>query len=240
MFVKTKGIVLHTTKYSDNSLIAKIYTEKVGTQSFLVKNAFSKKAKIGRPLFGQLSMLDLTFDLRKQNQLIFIKEASLCKHYTMIPFDMVRSSILFFYNEILYKLLFNASEDTALFRCIEEGLDELDQPECRLADVHIRFLVKLAKVLGLMPENNYSLKTPYFSIEDSCFSNHYVENLMLDQPASSYLSQLLNHLDDGESVGMPAKPVRMSLLRGLVQYFETHNESVSNMQSLNILNEVLN
>ena len=240
MFVKTKGIVLHKTKYSENSLIVKIYTEKAGTQSFIVKNAFSKKAKINQSLFGQLTMLELTFDMRKQGQLHYVRDVSVGHHYSIIPFDVVRGTVLFFYNELLYKLLFNAPEDEALFRMLEDGLLELDTPECRVADVHIRFMVRLAKNLGLMPENNYSQRYPYFSVEDACFSDHYVENLMINQPASGYLSQLLNHIDDGDSVEMPAKPVRMSLLRGLVQYFEAHNESVSNMQSLSILCEVLN
>ena len=240
MFVKTKGIVLHKTKYSDSDLIVKIYTEKAGTQSFILKHAFSKKAKINQSLFGQLSLLELNFDLRKQSQLHFIRDVVVSHHYSLIPFDVIRGTLLFFYNELLYKLLFNAPEDENLFAFLENSLLELDAPECRVADVHIRFMVRLAKILGLMPENNYSPKYPYFSIEDACFSEHYVENLTLEQPASNYLSQLLNHIEEEELVPLPDKPVRMSLLRGLVQYFETHNESVSNMQSLSVLCDVLN
>ncbi len=239
MFIKTKGIVLHKTKYSDSDLIVKIYTEKAGTQSFILKHAFSKKTKVNQSLFGQLSLLELNFDLRKQSQLHYIRDVVVSHHYSLIPFDVVRGTVLFFYNELLYKLLFNAPEDENLFAFLENCLLELDDPNCRLADVHIRFMIRLAKILGLMPENNYSQKCPYFSVEDACFSDHYVENLTLEQPASDYLSQLLNHIEEGELVPLPDKSVRMNLLRGLVQYFETHNESVSNIQSLNILNEVL-
>ena len=37
MLQKTLGIVLHTLKYNDTSLIADIYTEVVGRASFIVK-----------------------------------------------------------------------------------------------------------------------------------------------------------------------------------------------------------
>ena len=37
MLQKTLGIVLHTLKYNDTSLIADIYTETAGRASFIVK-----------------------------------------------------------------------------------------------------------------------------------------------------------------------------------------------------------
>ena len=43
MFHKTKGIVLHTIKYSETSVIAKIYTEKLGLVSYMIKGVRSSK-----------------------------------------------------------------------------------------------------------------------------------------------------------------------------------------------------
>lgn len=240
MFVKTKGLVLHKTKYSENSLIVKIYTEKLGTQSFILKNAYAKKTKNSQSLFGQLSLLELNFDFRHPNKLHYIKDVAVSYPFSVIPFDVFRGSILFFYNELLYKLLFNASEDEVLFGFLEKSLIELDASDCCLADVHVRFLVKLVKILGLMPENNYSGHFPYFAVEEACFVDYYVENLMLDSQASAYLSVLLNSTDNNVVDVLPDKKVRMNLLRGLVQYLEKFNASVSNVQSLNILCEVLN
>jgi DNA repair protein RecO (recombination protein O) len=62
MFVTTKGILLHKTKYSDTSIIVKIFTEHFGTQSFIIKNAFSKKSKINYSFFTSLALLEITFD----------------------------------------------------------------------------------------------------------------------------------------------------------------------------------
>ena len=39
MQIKTCGIVLHKTKYSENSVIVNIFTREAGVQSFIVKGA---------------------------------------------------------------------------------------------------------------------------------------------------------------------------------------------------------
>lgn len=240
MFIRTKGIVLHKTKYGDHSMIVKIYTEKVGTLSFIVKGAYSKKSKINQSLFGLLSILELNFDNHRPTQLHYLKEASIAYHYTSIPFDAAKSSILFFYNELLYKLLFNAGEDEALFHFIEQSLLQLDEPHCRIADVHIQFMIRLAQNLGFLPENNYTERTPYFSIEESCFTDFYVDNTSLNPIESRYFSQAIQAIMEDKELPLADKPTRINVLRGLINYFEKHNEAVSNIQSINILCDVLN
>ena len=42
MLERTKGIVLHSLKYSDTSIIVKIYTESFGLVSYLVRSSKNK------------------------------------------------------------------------------------------------------------------------------------------------------------------------------------------------------
>ena len=137
MFVSTEGIVLHRVKYSDTSLIVKIFTEKFGTQSFIIKNAFSKKNKLHHTFFSSLALLELTFDDHYLHQLGFLKDVSFVKIYDQIPLDPRRNSILFFYNELLYKLLYSSSEDPKLFRIVKNGMLKLDDPNSFQLDQHI-------------------------------------------------------------------------------------------------------
>lgn len=51
MLQKTKGIVLHTLKYNDTSIIVDIYTELSGRASFLVAVPRSRKATVKSVLF---------------------------------------------------------------------------------------------------------------------------------------------------------------------------------------------
>ena len=66
MYSQTKGIVLSSVKYRENSIICKIYTARLGLQSYLVNGA--KKKKGGGAYYQALNILDLTV-YHKNNKL---------------------------------------------------------------------------------------------------------------------------------------------------------------------------
>ena len=64
MLQKTLGIVLHTLKYKDTSLIADIYTEVAGRASFMVSIPRSRKAAVKPVLFQPLLQHKFHSDIR--------------------------------------------------------------------------------------------------------------------------------------------------------------------------------
>src|ERR1035437_10581237 len=96
MLHKTRGIVLPTVDYSDTSLIAKIYTEQFGIQSYLIKGAKRKNASIKANLFQPLALLELQVYKKEKKQLQTLKEAGAEIHFTSIHNDPAKASILFF------------------------------------------------------------------------------------------------------------------------------------------------
>ncbi len=64
MLQKTKGIVLHTLKYNDTSIIVDMYTELSGRASFLVAVPRSRKAAVKSVLFQPLSFIEFEADYR--------------------------------------------------------------------------------------------------------------------------------------------------------------------------------
>lgn len=237
MLVATKGIVLHKTKYSDQSLIVKIFTEQLGTQSFIIKNAFNKKNKLNQAYFSPLALLEVVFDHKNTQQIHFLKEIHHYANFEYIPFDLVRNSLLIFYNELLYKLLFDVGEDAELFCFMERKILELDNPDVVLTDVHIRFLIDLSKQMGFCPVNNYSEACCFFSLQECHFAKIYFPNdFYLSKEASTYLYDILSC----ESKPYPAKSIRNELLNGLISYFIIHNEQIKKIESIAILADVLN
>ena len=67
---KTKGIVLHTLKYNDTSIIVNMYTELSGRASFLVTVPRSRKAAVKSVLFQPLSFIEFEADYRPNATLI--------------------------------------------------------------------------------------------------------------------------------------------------------------------------
>ena len=241
MLIATKGIVIHNVKYSDNSLISNIYTEELGTCSFMIKNAFSKKSKINYSRLAPLSIVELHFNHHKSD-ISFLKEINFHYHFTLIPFDPVRYSILIFYNELLYKLLFQYGEDRNLFHFLEKSIVELDSEEYSTADIHIKFMVRLSRIMGFFPENNYSKKNCHFHLHDSAFQSLFFDNGdFLSKDASYYLNNIMQNIHTIHNmIAVPNKSIRNELLHFLVKYFELHHEGGKKIESIEILSQILN
>ena len=75
MLQKTQGIVLHSLKYKDTSIIVDIYTEVSGRASFLVPVSRSRKAAVKSVLFQPLSLVELEADFRPNTAIYKVKEA---------------------------------------------------------------------------------------------------------------------------------------------------------------------
>jgi len=81
MLHKTKGIVLNYIKYSDTSIIAKIYTEAFGLQSYIVNSVRSSKAKNKIALFQPLTLLEMVVYHKNHQGLQRISEMRTAEPY---------------------------------------------------------------------------------------------------------------------------------------------------------------
>lgn len=236
MNITTSGIVIHTTKYSDTSLIVKIFTEAQGTQSFIIKGAFGNKSRTKAALFSPMALVNITYNDHAGDKLKFLKEASRTDSAASITFDPSKSAILLFYNELIYKLLYDTGADSVLFRFLEDEIRKVSAFDTCPADLPLRFLIRLSVILGFFPENNYSNEKPFFSLADCHFQSHCFDDRN-DVPAaeSRYLSMLLKEDDPP----VPDRQTRNNLLRYLIEYFKLHNEQLKELESVEILSSVL-
>src|SRR5690606_28822751 len=103
MRYKTRGIVLKYTNYAENSVVVQIFTEKFGLQSYIVNGARKPRAKIGVMLLQPLFLLDIVVYHNEKNSLQRIAEARQQPAFQTIPFDIHKSTVLLFLDEMLYK-----------------------------------------------------------------------------------------------------------------------------------------
>lgn len=236
MFVTSKAIVLHKTKYADSGIVVKVFTERYGTQTFIVKNAFSAKNKRLLPLFAPLSMIELQFDDRKLNQLMYLKEVTCYYQYVDIPFNIIKSSLLMFYGELLYRLLYEYGEDRQLFAFIEQRMQQLDNAATVRPDTHIDFMLQMSQILGFYPVANYDSSNTIFSIIHSAFVHNWVDE---EQSLSPEASRLLFAMMGETLPPVAPKTVRNELLQGLLRYYKRHNEHIGKIESVSILADIL-
>jgi len=240
MLHQTRGIAIHTTKFSETSSVVKIYTELFGLQSYLVKGVRKQKSKIKPGLFQPLTLLDLVVYHKERSSLQNLKEANYSHPYQTIPFDIRKSSIALFLNELVYKTIHGEEPHPELFSFLYDTCLHLDRVGDNFSLFHLVFSLQLTRYLGCMPQFNYSAKTPFLNLREGIFQAGAPEHHdYLDPSMSSLFFQLLQTPEGAAtSVQIPAK-TRDTLLEMILFYYRLHVPGFREMQSHHVLHTVL-
>lgn len=239
MIHKTRGIVLRTVSYSDTSIITKIYTEEFGVQSYLVKGAKRKNASIKANLFQPLSLLDLVVYNKEKKKLQILKEASVEFHYSSIPADPAKTSVLFFMNELLLKCLQEEENNPELFSFLHESMQTLEAAEKNFSNFYLIFMVRLARFLGFYPQGKASETTPYFDLQEGQFVNSEpLHPNYLGKTDSALLSSVITgNYYSMESLSITGQD-RRSLLDVLLRFYHLHLSNMGSISSHKVLEQV--
>lgn len=239
MLHKTLGIALKTTSYADNSIVAHIFTEAFGMQSYLINGARKPKARIPANLFQPLHPLDLVVYYKESSGLQRIKEARQHPVLREIPLGITKRSVSIFLNEILYKVLRHQSPDPFLFHFIQQSIIWLDETDQGLANFHLIFLIKLSRFLGFLPLHRHRQPQPYFNLLDGVFSTSLpAHGHVLQEPHTSIFLQLLQTSTEESYRIKMSKENRKYLLEKVLEFYRLHTENFGQVNSLYILEEI--
>jgi DNA repair protein RecO (recombination protein O) len=239
MYHKTKGIILHTTRYSETSVIAKIYTEKFGLTSFLVKGIRSAKLKSKASLMQPMTMLDMEINYRENRNLQFIKEFRRDYNYISVPFDTLKSTIAMLLLEVITKSIREHEPDEEMFEFLYESFRALDLEVKLNPDFHLLFLVHFSRYLGFMPHGNFSGENCYFEMQEGVFTATVPGNVtVLNKHESGLLAQLLSTPLYATVAIKISRAERKMMLRQLIKYYQLHLENFS-LKSPDILEVIL-
>lgn len=238
MYHKTRGIVLHTLKYSETSVITKIYTEKLGLQSYIVKGVRAAKAKSKAALLQPLTLLEMEVSHRDNKQLQWIKEFTRGFIYQSIPFDTIKSTISFFLLEVIAKCIRENEPNDEMFEFIYESLCALDKTEKLNPDFHLLFLLHFARHLGFAPHENYSEQNCYFEMSEGVFISEQSTLHIMSRKESSLLNEFLRTNLFGKSSIKISRTERQQMLKNLLKYYQYHLENFS-LKSPAILEVIL-
>lgn len=240
MLYKTQGIVFHVLNYNDSSVIAKIYTERLGIQSFMINGLNKKKSTIKTNILQPLSLVDIDFYYKEQKQLHKIKEIKLIQPYISIPYNIYKNSMVLFLNEMVYKSIREEEPNGPLFQFIKNALLILDLKEQDFANFHLLFLLQLSKYLGFFPQGVYSEQNLYFSlIEGEFLAEKPQYPQYLTPKESNYLSKLIECSFETIDNSIIPGDYRKIILEAIIQYYELHLITIKEIKSYKILQEVM-
>jgi DNA repair protein RecO (recombination protein O) len=239
-FCKTRGIVLHQVKYSESSLIVKIYTEEYGLKSFIFKGVRKQKHRISPNLFEHLSILELVFNFKEKSDLQIAKEVRLFQPFQTIPFDMRKRSIALFVNELVYKSLKEEEANPELFTFLLTSIQMFDLMTEEIINFHIWFALQLTRQLGFRPMDNYDDQHRIFDLKEGIFNRSYPEHLyFVDYPLSLWFHELSNHkLGECKLLNIN-NTGRRELVQKIIEYYRLHLQGFQEMKSPAVLEKVL-
>lgn len=235
MLHSIKGIVLHHINYSDTSIIAKIYTNKFGLQSYIVNGVRKKKARIHLNTFQALNILELEVVVKEKSSLHRIKEVKVLPPLFNISTNFLKSTLALFLKELIYKSIKEEEANDQLFLFLESAILFLETTEKSIANFHISFLLELTKYLGFYPDEK---EGKYFNLEDGVFQD-FPSSLTLDSKDSEMIKQFLaTNWMDSYSINIKGNQ-RQNLLLSILNFYKIHIEGFGIVKSLDVLQTVL-
>jgi DNA repair protein RecO (recombination protein O) len=239
MLHKTRGIVLHHIKYSETSLIVKIFTELFGLQAYLVKGARSKKSTLRSSHFQPMTMLDLVVYHREKSDLQHIRESEISKPFLTIFTDIRKSTIALFLAEMLLKTLKEDESNSEMFDFISSSLNFFEIQKDGIENFHLFFLIKLSRYLGFYPQGAPGSGNAFFDLREGRYTD--IQPLhpdFLNTEKSVALHAISSARADELSGLVNTKTGRSELLNAILIYYQIHLGGLSNIKSIEVLKEV--
>ena len=238
MLVKTRGVVLNFLKYRETSIIARIYTERLGLQSYVV-NSVRKAKPPGRiALFQPFTLLELVAYTSPRGGLTRLSEYRCAEPYLTLPYEVQKSSVVLFLSEVVGRAVQEEEPNEPLFHFLHDSLQTFDRQREGSENFALVFLLHLAGYLGFGIESGAEL-TDQIALAGHAPANARATagpSVLRIKEFDQYVDELLA---DPSTSTIPNGRVRRELLTVLVRYYQLHVEQLGDIKSLDILSEVL-
>jgi DNA repair protein RecO (recombination protein O) len=239
MIQKANAIVLHQVKYAETSLVVTLYTDQLGRQSFLINGIRSVKSKQKTAIIQPLFLWEIEAYQKPGRDVNRLKEFKLASVYQTIPFDVVKGAVVMFLSEVLYKVLRSEEKDASLFEFIAHSLNYFDSLKSNYANFHLWFLVNLLANLGFKLYDNNSAANGWFDLKTGSFVPIQPKYPNApDRDESKMMAQLIGlNAENLHQFTINGKQ-RARLLAIVIDYYSMHIDSMGNIKSLSVLQDV--
>jgi len=240
MLHKTRGIVLKTTPYGDSSVVVQMFTEKFGIQSYMINGVKKPKAKIRMNMLQALHLVDMVVYHKTNTSIQRVSELRPALIFRSIPYDIIKSTIVMFLNEVLYKSIRQQHTDEQLFEFIFNGISWFDETGEPSVNFHLAFLLKLTRFLGFAPSMESRIDQQFFDLQEGAFSSlppvhpHFLNAA----DASLFIALFTTSFDKLQDVTM-SNTNRRALLEKILVFYTLHTASFGDIQSHQVLQDIL-
>ncbi len=236
---KGRGIVLHTLKYGDSSMIVQMLTDTKGRCSYIVQGIRSAKGRGSKlALFQPMFALEFEGLKSSKSELHKFREVRNGIIFGSVPFDVRKSTMAIFMAEVLYRLVRESEPSSTLFDFAWRSVEALDVMQEGVANFHLWFLANLSRFLGFFPGNDY-IADAWFDMREGVYTPIKPSHTsFMSQSMARILHDIIecdvNHLGE---IGLN-RDQRVEFLNALLVYYAYHLDAISAVRSVQILQEV--
>lgn len=241
MLLTYKGIVIKTINYSESSVIVKVFTDLSGLQTFMIKGARTSKSKNKISLLQQLSIIEMVaYNKNTSTGIKLVKELKALYNYQSLPYDIYKSSIAMFINELIYKTIKDEERNEILFSFLFQSLIYLDSSAEKYFNFHLIFMLQYAKISGFSPSANYDAEHTYFNLNEGVFQSQPPLDAEFISPTYSKILHKLQNSDfENMSEILIDSETRRYLIEKLLLFYRLHINGFTEINSLKVLHEIL-
>ena len=234
--MKSRAIVLHCTKYNDESFIASLLTEEKGAVSLLVRISKSRRAAVRHTLFQPMALLEVEWTHRSTATLQ--KPQGVQPFYTFcsVPYDERKLAIGLFIAEVLHHVVRNEPDSRAIFAYAMRSVQWLDLCKEHFANFHLVFLLRLTHFLGFMPSVHEAWPGYWFDLRTTTFcATRPTHPDCLEPKDAALVPKLLRMRYDTMHAFRFTGADRSRLLSLLNTYYRLHVPGFPELNSLAVL-----
>ena len=210
----TSFILLHTTRFGENSIVLHTLSKEYGRKGFVVRSVSKKMMSLLLPL----NILEADVTDSGKPGLLPVRNISIGRPLMGIRNNLFKNTMTMFLSEVLYRVVKEGTADPGLYEWCERQIMLLDAMETDFSNFHLRFLLELSIALGFSPQSE-DLR-PFLGDNQP-----FIEQFMSTSFAESMLMPLSGIL-------------RNEICEGVLRYIEYHLESTLTINSLKVLREL--
>lgn len=230
-------IALRTVKVSDRQDLITVWSREAGRTSFAVPAGNSAAARRRRALTSPLSVFECVADIRAGREIHTLRELNAAPFSLALVSSPAKSLTAIFLAEVLDNLLRKTEADAMLSQFIFASIEIFaGLPARAAANFHIIFLLRLMHFAGIEPDMGEYCRGRVFDIREGRFLvARPLHGQFLDAGECRMLS-LMQRVDYFTSGRLPlSRATRNMAVDRILNYYQLHLGSLSNIKSLEIL-----
>ncbi|MBL4585848.1 MAG: DNA repair protein RecO [Flavobacteriales bacterium] len=230
---------MNTIRYSDTSVIARIYTEEAGLRSFMVRVGKGKNALMRLAFLQPLTLVNISFRNDPNKGLLTPKNLERDQILSNIPFDTIKTCIALFLAEVIARSIGEEESNKRKFDFLRRSVLFLDGEKNGVSNFHLKFMLEFSRYLGFYPSNR-THKEPYFDLYQGEFVPFEPDHpYFLSSGLTNQFENLIEVPFEKHYVVEIDNGSRRILLQKLVDYYRLHLEGMKEITAHKVLEEVL-